>query len=506
MSPDGAVRASNLWKRFRADRPPRAFLDLFQELPSRFDRHQERPQRWRWALRDIDLAIDPGESVGLIGTNGSGKSTLLKILNQIMYPFAGSVEVTGRVGALIDVRSGIHPQLTGRENVYMFGALLGLGRRDVMTRFDEIVGFAELESAIERQVKFYSSGMQMRLGFAVAAFLEPDVLLVDEVLAVGDTTFQQRCLEKMRSVQQGGSTLVLVSHDLSAVEATCGRTVWLHDGVLAGDGPTASVLDAYRASVEAVARADVTTTGPVRIMKVEVAGPDGRGGRTLEPLDLQLTIESDVRRSVRLHVGLTEAVATPVFVVERDLELVAGENDVRCRIHQLPLPRGRFAVWASIVEGGRDVVAWRPVADLDVMGPELVAAPGGVARAAPVVVDAVWVADSLMGLSADLDYAFSIEPLHERMLRAALIRDGRAGERWRAIRREIDLDTFWDGKALDFLPSRVPGAAGRGRRRSGPAAPSRGATASPGIRTSSGSRTSRRPFGPSKPQESRRSC
>ena len=395
MSPDGVVRASHLWKRFRADRPPRAFLDLFQQLPSRFDPQRERPQRWRWALRDIDLEIDPGESVGLIGTNGSGKSTLLKILNQIMYPFAGSVEVTGRVGALIEVRSGIHPQLTGRENIFMFGALLGLGRREVITRFDEVVGFAELESAVDRQVKFYSSGMQMRLGFAVAAFLEPDVLLVDEVLAVGDTTFQQRCLEKMRSVQQGGSTLVFVSHDLSAVEAICDRTVWLQDGVIASDGATTAVLDAYRATVEAAARADVVTTGPVRISKVVVTGPDGAGGRTLEALDVRLTVESDVRRFVRLHLGLTEAVASPVFVVERDLDLVGGENDVHCRIDQLPLPRGRFAVWASIVEDDcRDLVAWRPIAELDVMGPELVAAPGGVARAAPVVVDAVWAVGS----------------------------------------------------------------------------------------------------------------
>ena len=391
MLPDGSVRASRVWKRFRADRPPRRFLDFFEQLPERLARDRDRPQRWRWALRDIDFGVEPGESVGLIGSNGSGKSTLLKILHQIMYPYAGSVEVVGRVGALIEVRSGIHPQLTGRENIAMFGALLGLGRRKVAESFDEIVGFAELEQAIDRQTKFYSSGMQMRLGFAVAAFLEPDVLLVDEVLAVGDTSFQQRCLEKMRSVQRGGATLVLVSHDLSAVEATCARTIWLQDGVVARDGATAAVLDAYRATVEAAARADVPASGPVRIMKAEVTGPEGGLPATHCPLDLRLRIESDARRVVRLYLGLTEAVPSPIFVVERDFELLSGETEVRCRIDGLPVPRGRFAVWAAVLgDDGRDLVPWRPVAELDVMGPTMDPAPGGVARAAPVVVGAAW--------------------------------------------------------------------------------------------------------------------
>ena len=273
----------------------------------------------------------------------------------------------------------------------MSGALLGLSRRTVASSFDDIVGFAELEHAVDRQVKFYSSGMQMRLGFAVAAFLEPDVMLVDEVLAVGDTSFQQRCLEKMRSVQRGGATLVLVSHDLSAVEATCARTIWLQDGVIARDGATATVLDGYRASVEAAARADVPAAGPVRIMKAEVAGPDGGIAETHRPLDLQLRLESDARRSVRLYLGLTEAVPSPIFVVERDFELPRGECDVGCRIDALPLPRGRFALWAAVLDPrGRDLVPWRPVAELDVMGPKIDPAPGGVARAAPVVVDAAW--------------------------------------------------------------------------------------------------------------------
>lgn len=391
MSPSGTVRVANLWKRFRADRPPRRLLDLLEHLPDRLDRSRVQRERWRWALRDVSVAIAPGESVGLIGTNGSGKSTLLKIVNQIMYPYAGTVDVVGRIGALIDVRSGIHPQLTGRENVQMLGALLGLSRTEVLARFDEIVGFAQVEQAVDRQVKFYSSGMQMRLGFAVAAFLEPDVLLVDEVLAVGDTAFQQRCLDKMRSVHQGGATLVFVSHDLNAVEAACARTIWLDHGVVARDGPTPSVLAAYRASVEATARAEMPATGPVRVADCSVVEPGGGIPRTHGALDVRLVIESEAPRFVQVYLGITESVPSPVFVVERELALDPGPNEVRCRVQRVPLPRGRFAVWIAVRdEAGRDLVPWRPAAEFEMVGPSLADSPGGVSRAAPVVVDATW--------------------------------------------------------------------------------------------------------------------
>ena len=216
MLPEGSIAASHLWKRFRADKRHRV---LREQVAKVSDRLRGRRRGWRWALRDVDLHVEPGEAVGLMGPNGSGKSTLLKILTRVMYPYAGRLEVSGRVGALIEVRAGIHPQLTGRENAFLYGSLLGLNRRQVQQRFDEIVAFAQLEDAIDRQTKFYSSGMQMRLGFSVAAFLEPDILLVDEILAVGDSSFQQRCLERMSAALAEGVSLVFVSHDLAAIEA-----------------------------------------------------------------------------------------------------------------------------------------------------------------------------------------------------------------------------------------------------------------------------------------------
>src|SRR3954451_21842473 len=249
MSPSsgqlGSVTAGHLWKRYRADSHRPGARELLGRALGRGSR-----ARWNWVLRDVELEVPAGESVGLIGLNGSGKSTLLKLLAGVTQPNAGHVDVRGRIGALIEVRAGIHPDLTGRENTFFYGTVLGLTRREVAARFAQIVDFAELGDAIDRQVKFYSSGMQMRLGFAISAFLEPDVLLVDEALAVGDVGFQQRCLERMRYVLDQGTTLIFVSHDMASVEALCRRTLWLDDGVVRAEGPTADVLSSYRVGLE----------------------------------------------------------------------------------------------------------------------------------------------------------------------------------------------------------------------------------------------------------------
>jgi lipopolysaccharide transport system ATP-binding protein len=217
-----------------------------------------------WALEDVSFELEPGQALGIIGPNGAGKSTTLKLLTKLLRPTRGYCAVTGRVGALIEVAAGFHPDLTGRENVYLQGAIMGMKRADIARRFDDIVAFAGVESFVDTQVKRYSSGMNARLGFAIAAHLEPDVLIIDEVLSVGDMGFQQRCTERMREFRAAGVTIVFVSHNLQAVSQLCDQALLLHRRVMQL-GPTNDVIAAY-------VRASDAATQPARAEGFEVTG------------------------------------------------------------------------------------------------------------------------------------------------------------------------------------------------------------------------------------------
>jgi lipopolysaccharide transport system ATP-binding protein len=198
-----------------------------------------------WALKDISFEVEPGETLGIVGHNGAGKSTLLKILSRITEPTSGRVELFGRVGSLLEVGTGFHPELTGRENVYLNGAILGMRKAEIERKFDEIVAFSEIEKFIDTPVKWYSSGMYMRLAFAVAANFEPEILIVDEVLAVGDGPFQKKCLGKMGEISRAGRTVIFVSHNMSAIETLCNRVLWLVDGEIAERAETEKVVSDY---------------------------------------------------------------------------------------------------------------------------------------------------------------------------------------------------------------------------------------------------------------------
>jgi lipopolysaccharide transport system ATP-binding protein len=198
-----------------------------------------------WALKDVSFDVKPGEVVGIIGRNGAGKSTLLKILSRITEPTEGCAEIHGRVSSLLEVGTGFHPELTGRDNIYLNGAILGMHKAEIAKKFDEIVAFAEIEKFLDTPVKHYSSGMYVRLAFAVAAHLEPDILVVDEVLAVGDVQFQKKCLNKMDDVSKGGRTVLFVSHNMSAIAQLTARAILLHAGGLSLDGPTDAVIERY---------------------------------------------------------------------------------------------------------------------------------------------------------------------------------------------------------------------------------------------------------------------
>ncbi len=237
------IRFIDVYKRYllEHDRPR-----SFQELVLQWFGQERQPTREElWALDDVSFDIEPGEAVGIIGANGSGKSTCLKLMTRILRPTSGRVDVSGRVSGLLELGAGFHPELTGRDNIYLNGSLMGLSRRDVAARFEEIVAFAELERFIDVQVKAYSSGMAMRLGFAIAISVSPDTLLVDEALAVGDQRFQEKCLDRVEEMRADGVTIVFVSHALDMVRSLCDRALWMDTGRLVADGPVNEVVDQY---------------------------------------------------------------------------------------------------------------------------------------------------------------------------------------------------------------------------------------------------------------------
>ncbi len=265
-------------------------------------RAQDRPREELWALREIDFTVSEGESIGIVGRNGAGKSTLLKILARITEPTTGVARMRGRVAALLEVGTGFHAELTGRENVYLNGAILGMTRRDIQRRFDDIVTFAGVERFIDTPVKRYSSGMYLRLAFAVAAHLEPDILVVDEVLAVGDAEFQAKCLGRMENAEREGRTVVFVSHNLDAVTRLCQRGVWLDGGLIREIGTTGEIVERYLAgqvSRTAATFADQQKDSAVMLREVAVTGPSGTPATVL-------------RRDRPFTLHLRFAVRTPV--------------------------------------------------------------------------------------------------------------------------------------------------------------------------------------------------
>ena len=247
------IKVRDLSKQYSLGGPSAPYITLRETLASAvrapFRNQQnkkiERQQKRFWALKDVSFDVKQGEVLGIIGRNGAGKSTLLKVLSRITDPTSGRAELYGRVGSLLEVGTGFHPELSGRENILLNGAILGMKKTEIESKFDEIVAFAEIDKFIDTPVKHYSSGMYVRLAFAVAAHLEPEILIIDEVLAVGDAAFQKKCLGKISGVAQQGRTVLFVSHNLAAVKAMCSRAILLHHGVLAKDGPPEQVVNSY---------------------------------------------------------------------------------------------------------------------------------------------------------------------------------------------------------------------------------------------------------------------
>ena len=390
--PNGSIRAEHVWKKFRADRTAPLFYD--QILRARRSLGKGNRRKYRWVLKDVSVAVEPGGTLGLIGINGSGKTTLLKIISRTTYQSAGECEAVGRLGALLSVTSGIHPDLTGRENVLLYGAVLGMRRKLSRQRFDEIVEFAGLTEAIDRQVKFFSLGMQMRLGFSIAAHLEPDILLVDEVLAVGDANFQQKCIRRIEEIVRQGTTLIYVSHDLTSVEAICQQAVWLADATVQAAGPTREVAALYRESVEQDASLATSNDGAVQLLRSSITGPDGGQVLALEDAEIRMTLNSPESVEADFYVGVSLGTAFPMFITKYHGLFPSGEFEVRCLLHNVPLPKGRYSIWAAMTSFGKwadtPLLPWKPAVAFDAFGPDVLEPPEGVMVTTPLHVGTTW--------------------------------------------------------------------------------------------------------------------
>lgn len=365
-----AVVLANVSKRFvlRRDRP-RSFQEVFL---STLKGNRRNASDEFWALRDVSFEIAPGETVGFIGPNGAGKSTVLKLISRIIEPTSGRVEVAGRVGALLELGAGFHPDLTGRENIYLNGSILGLNRGQIRQKLDEIIAFAELERFIDVPVKHYSSGMYVRLGFSVAVHTDPEILLVDEVLAVGDQNFQHKCIERIMEMQQRGVTICYVSHDLGTVQRLCSRAVWLQDGAVRAAGDVADTVSSYLRYMSSQEESRMTVarssgvelaseeqhrwgTGEVRILSVSLLDADGAERNVFRVGETWVA---------RIHYRTTTKIEKPVFGLaihrhdgthvcgpntafsELDIPSIYGEGDVFYRIDSLPLLEGTY--WVSV--------------------------------------------------------------------------------------------------------------------------------------------------------------
>ena len=354
--------------RIRHELEPRyaTLRDSLANLASVYRRNRTVTDERFWALRNVALEIKQGERIGVIGRNGAGKSTLLKLLSRITHPTEGRFSLRGRVASLLEVGTGFHPELSGRENIYLNGAILGMHRKEIDRKFDEIVDFSGVEKFLDTPVKRYSSGMSVRLAFAVAAHLEPEILVVDEVLAVGDLQFQKKCLGKMQDVSRQGRTVLFVSHNMSALENLCTEGVLLDQGMVAYRGEMTETINRYIDSTHEGnhcaldSRTDREGIGNIRLSEIVVSsdrkqGVDGFSAGT--PLHFSLLLSSTISAEVRVIIGVYDFMNAGIVRFDSDLtgdELLVkeGETTVHCVTEAAPIMPGSYFINVAVIRQG----------------------------------------------------------------------------------------------------------------------------------------------------------
>ncbi len=374
---EAVIRAEGLGKRYRiGDREAGGLLrdKLGRALRSPLSMFRRKRREEFWALKDVSLEVREGEVLGLIGRNGAGKTTLLKILSRITRPTTGWAEVRGHVGSLLEVGTGFHPELTGRENAFLSGAILGMKKAEIERKFDEIVAFAEIEKFIDTPVKHYSSGMYVRLAFAVAAHLEPEILLVDEVLAVGDLKFQKKCLGKMGDVARAGRTVVLVSHQMNQIRRLCQRVVWVDGGEIRRNGPAQDVVSAYEAAMSggelAPAGRERGAGVKARFVRWEIAPTrdEPHTVKDLEPLTVKVVIAVGRPLKRAFHgIALYNHDQQLIWSWGREnMQLEIGEHQFCHKFPMLPLRPGTYSWLVTIYEDGNLLDSWNCVPEMNI--------------------------------------------------------------------------------------------------------------------------------------------
>ncbi|HVP81200.1 MAG TPA: polysaccharide ABC transporter ATP-binding protein [Thermodesulfobacteriota bacterium] len=385
---DIVIRVENLSKRYRIGQrePYKALRDVLTDAitaPFRGRREQNPPisqpairnskSEHFWALLEVSFEIKQGEVVGIIGRNGAGKSTLLKILSRTTEPTEGYAEIYGRVGSLLEVGTGFHPELTGRENIYLNAAILGMKRREIDRKFDEIVAFAEIDKFLDTPVKHYSSGMFVRLAFAVAAHLDPEILLVDEVLSVGDAAFQKKCLGKMGDVAKGGRTVLFVSHQMNSIRKLCERCIWLDAGHLRVTDSAAKVVSAYELASTSKSFSDTDSPEsaytPARFLRWEILEPKGSEPNlltTLGPVTFKIVVQINelVRNGVH-GIALWNSDNQLMWAwAAYNLEMKPGIQGFIYTLPGLPLRPGNYSWHISLSSEGRLLDDWHCLPEL----------------------------------------------------------------------------------------------------------------------------------------------
>jgi lipopolysaccharide transport system ATP-binding protein len=383
---DVAIEVNGLGKRYQINVDQAGYMLLTERITERLKSlgRRQKTQEF-WALRDVDFEVKRGETMGIVGHNGAGKSTLLKVLSRITPPTEGEARLRGRVGALLEVGTGFHPELTGRENVFLNGAILDMRRQEIQKRFDEIVEFADVGPFIDTPVKRYSSGMQMRLAFSVAAHLEPEILIIDEVLSVGDLAFQEKCLGRMETAAGEGRTVVFISHNLASVRGLCDRAIMLSGGRIVASGDASDVVDTYVSDMLADSQTSLRDRenrvgdGRVRLtdLRLEQGGEMIDSPASGKDFDIVVSFETADRvpmRGVNFGIVITaHGEDKPLINIYSEtagaaFREVPGHGEVRCRIKRCPLPAGQYyvGVWCDVSQQMLDAVT--RAADLTVGG------------------------------------------------------------------------------------------------------------------------------------------